>query len=192
MVVLGLIFSLAGAGVVAALVVLVVAFPVWGLVGVAVARTRFAGIEGRIAGVELGTFDLMSGEQFEDALARVFAAQGYTVATTPVTGDFGADLLLARGGDRAVVQAKRYAGSVGQEAVREAHAARSFYGAERAMVVTTGRFTTHAMQLARATGVEIWDRDTLGNALAELYDLEPPRATLETVLGARLAALVRR
>lgn len=190
--ILSIAFALVGGGAVGVAVAVVLAFPAWGLVSVAIARIKFAGLEGRIAGVELSTLDRMTGEEFEDALARMFAAQGYHVVQTPVTGDFGADLLLRRGADRAVVQAKRYAGSVGQEAVREAHAAKAIYGADRAVVVTTGRFTSHAMQLARANSVEIWDRDTLGNALAALYELQAPRATLATVLGERLAARVRR
>jgi len=64
-----------------------------------------------------------------------------------------------------VVQAKRYQGTLGLDAVQEASAARLFYGAVRAIVVTTSTFTAPAKTLAQTTGVELWDRYRLHEEL---------------------------
>jgi hypothetical protein len=36
----------------------------------------------------------LSGTEFEDYLAELFRSHGYQIETTPVTGDYGADLIL--------------------------------------------------------------------------------------------------
>jgi restriction system protein len=111
----------------------------------------------------------MDGASFERYLEALFRNQGYQVERTPYQGDYGADLILCRDGTRTVVQAKRSAGNVGVKAVQEAVAARGYYGAHRAMVVTNSSFTRRAQELARANGVTLWGGEqiaTLRPALA--------------------------
>ena len=57
--------------------------------------------------------------EFEEFLAGLFRAQGYTAELTSTTGDYGADLILSKDGRCIAVQAKRYVGSVGVAAVQE-------------------------------------------------------------------------
>ena len=64
---------------------------------------------------------------FEQYLEGVFRELGYTVETTKVTGDQGADLILSREGHRIAVQEKGYFNSVSNAAVQEAHAATAYY-----------------------------------------------------------------
>ena len=75
--------------------------------------------------------------------------------------DMGADLILERRGIRSVVQAKSYSGSVGVKAVQEVVAAKSYYKAREAFVVTNSTFTKSAIDLAEANGVSLWDGDLL-------------------------------
>ncbi|KGR74719.1 restriction endonuclease, partial [Ureibacillus sinduriensis] len=63
--------------------------------------------------------DKMSGLQFEKFLVLLFQDLGYSVKTTPTTGDFGADLVLNKVNRTIVVQAKRYSKSVGIKAIQE-------------------------------------------------------------------------
>jgi restriction system protein len=117
--------------------------------------------EQRIARSGIAEVDAMDGITFERFLATLFSKLGYRVERTQARGDFGADLVVERDGERMVVQAKRWSKKVGVKAVQEAHAAPAMYACSRALVVTNNRFTEPAKELARANRVELWDRDVL-------------------------------
>jgi len=109
----------------------------------------------------------LSGKEFEEFLAGLYRAQGYTVELTAVTGDYGADLILSKDGQRICVQAKRYAGSVGVAAVQEALSGKAYYQCDAAWVVTTGTFTNNAIELAKKSGVKMIGRSDIGNLMAQ-------------------------
>lgn len=167
----------------------------------AVALTREAAEPPRPAsgrGISLETVDVMSGRQFEEFLAWVFADRGVDIALTPATADRGADLVITRDGERTVVQAKRHALSsrVSGDAVREATAARVHYGTARAMVVTNAYFTSQAQETARENGVELIDREALSRLLARAQERRtlspkdsPRRKQLRAMAGPVLAEL---
>jgi restriction system protein len=100
----------------------------------------------------------MNGEEFEEYLQAFFQGGGYRAVLTPNGADFGADLVLERGRERTVVQAKHWVKrDVGVSAVQEVHAAKAHYKADHAMVVTVGSFTKQAVDLAKSCKVELWD-----------------------------------
>lgn len=110
-------------------------------------------------------FDLMSGVEFEEFLGEKFREKGYRVQYTPTTGDQGADLIITKKGIKTVVQAKCYSNPVGNKAVQEVIAAKTFYDANKAMVITNNSFTNAAIELAKGTGVTLWN----GEDLKRLY-----------------------
>lgn len=124
--------------------------------------------------IGIGDVDTMSGEEFEHRLAELFGELGEVVRHTGRRGDFGADLVTERAGVRTVVQAKRYEGTVGIEAVQQVIGARRYYEAERARVVTNSVLTPAALALATADDVEVLERDDLADLLASHPD--PDRA----------------
>lgn len=109
--------------------------------------------------------DAMPGTAFESFLEELFRARGYEIEGTPTTGDQGADLLAERFGQTVAIQAKNYQGTVGNSAVQQAISARSFYSAEKAMVVTNSRFSSSARELASSSEVRLVDRDRLQDLL---------------------------
>ena len=111
--------------------------------------------------------DSLSGVEFEEFLAGLFRAQGYTAELTPTSGDYGADLILSKDGQRIAVQAKRYVGSVGVAAVQEALSGMAYYQCDTAWVITTGAFTTNALELAQKSGVKMISRSEIGNFMAQ-------------------------
>lgn len=116
----------------------------------------------------IAEIDRMSGSDFERRLAVLFDRLGNRAQVVGSgAGDFGADLVLEKDGRRTVVQAKRWNGTVGTAAVREIAAARPYYRADAAMVVTTSRFSQEARLLARVNHVSLWDRDDLVAVLCE-------------------------
>lgn len=105
--------------------------------------------------------DRMTGLEFEKYLEILFRRLGYQVERTRYVGDQGGDLVLTKGGERILVQAKRYSKAVGNKAVQEAAAARPHYNCHRAMVVANREFTQQAQELARSNQVELWGRSRL-------------------------------
>ena len=111
---------------------------------------------------------VLTGHAFEEYLAQLFTALGYSVARTPGSGDFGADVIMSRGGRTIAVQAKHYVSDVGFDAVKEVGFAREFYGTDEAWVICTSRFTRQAVRAAEKTGVRLMGRDGL-QQLMTLY-----------------------
>jgi restriction system protein len=105
--------------------------------------------------------DRMTGHQFEIFLKELFKSLGYRVKKTPDSGDFGADLYMEKDGKTYIVQAKRYKSKVGIKAVQEIVAAKSYYKAEYAIVVTNNYFTEAAKELAKKNNVILCERPDL-------------------------------
>lgn len=121
----------------------------------------------RFGAAKAAELDQLSGLEFEEFLAGLFRAQGYAAELTPTSGDYGADLILSKDGQRIAVQAKRYVGSVGVQAVQEALSGQAYYQCHTAWVISTGVFTTNAMELAEKSGVRMIGRSDLGNLMAQ-------------------------
>ena len=109
----------------------------------------------------------LSGLEFEEFLAGLFRTHGYVAELTPTSGDYGADLILSKDGLRIAVQAKRYVGSVGVQAVQEALSGQAYYQCHAAWVVTTGTFTANANELAKKSGVKMIGRGDIGKLLVQ-------------------------
>jgi restriction system protein len=104
--------------------------------------------------------------EFEAYVAeRIFARQGYHVLNTRDTKDGGIDILLTdRQGHRAVVQCKRYLGTVGEPVVRDLYGTMINAGATSAYLVTTGGISADARKWAFGKPIELID----GRRLVEL------------------------
>jgi len=109
----------------------------------------------------LSKIDKMTGEEFEAFLKVYFEKRGYKVTSTPISNDYGADLVCKDRYETIAVQAKRYEANVGNSAIQEVVAARDYYEADRCIVVTNSFFTRNAIALAEANDVELWDRNEL-------------------------------
>jgi len=87
----------------------------------------------------------MTGFEFEDYLADVFATLNYSVKKTNQSADYGADLIITSPDKRKIViQAKRYKteSNVGVAAIQKIYAAKSFYKADEAWIITISSFTS--------------------------------------------------
>lgn len=116
--------------------------------------------------ITIKDIDLMAdGSEFELYLFRLFHELGYReVYQTTASRDFGADLVFTdQNGLRNVLQAKRYGNSnpVSIGAVQEIYTSMRYYEAERAIVLTSGRYTESCRILAAVNGVKLLDREDL-------------------------------
>lgn len=121
----------------------------------------------RFGAAKAAELDQLDGLEFEEFLAGLFRAQGYAAELTPTSGDYGADLILSKDGQRIAVQAKRYTGSVGVGAVQEALSGMAYYNCQAAWVITTGAFTANALELAKKSGVKMIGRSEIGNLMVQ-------------------------
>lgn len=116
-----------------------------------------------------GKYDYMEGHDFEQFCARLLEANGfYNVQVTPGSNDQGIDILAQKQGVKYAIQCKRYSSDVGNKAVQEVFAGKSFYGCHVGVVLTNRYFTQSAKELAEKTQVFLWNRDIL-DALCENY-----------------------
>lgn len=118
----------------------------------------------------IAQIDTMDGFLFEKYLGHLFRAHGYEVVVTKAAGDFGADLVIKKDGQKTVVQAKRYSSNVGIKAVQEAQAAIAHYGASSAWVVSNRYYTQAAEELARSNRVRLVNRDELITMILQMKD----------------------
>ncbi len=96
--------------------------------------------------------EAMSGTQFEDYVAQVARTCGVPVIMTPLSGDWGVDLIVGDRPDRLAIQCKRLGRPVGPGAVQEVVAGAPMQGCTRTMVVTNQGFTPAARKLAELHG----------------------------------------
>lgn len=115
----------------------------------------------RLRNSGIAEIDKMDGRQFEKYLGHLFSAQGYKAEVTQAAGDYGADLVLTKSGQRIVVQAKRYSKNVGLKAVQEVYGAVAHYRASSVWVVTNSDYTEQAYKLARSNNVRLINREQL-------------------------------
>ena len=118
--------------------------------------------------VKFKTIDAIKGsyDNFEKFLAILFEKLGYaTKIVGSNKGDYGADLIIEKQGERTVVQAKCWHNSVGVKAVQEVYGSLHMHSCTKACVVTNNYFTEQAKRLAEANNVELWDRNTLAKII---------------------------
>jgi restriction system protein len=94
---------------------------------------------------------------FERFVGQHFTKMGYKVENTRASGDEGIDLILRRGRRMAVVQCKRYGGTVGQPVVRDLYGVMVHTGADEAYLVTTGTVSRAAVDWANGKPIHLVD-----------------------------------
>lgn len=103
--------------------------------------------------VDVRTLD---GEKFEWWVAEALRRQGWFVEITASSGDYGADLIATKNGQRMAVQVKRYEKQVGVTAVQQVMGGAAHWRCAEKMVVTTAKdFTPAAKKLAATTGTQL-------------------------------------
>lgn len=109
--------------------------------------------------------------EFEEYVSRrLFERQGYSVVNTRDVKDNGIDILVTDSeGRRAVVQCKRYRGTVGEPIVRDLYGTMIHNDALMAFLVTTGSISDAARRWAAGKPIGLID----GPQLVELSRAEP-------------------
>lgn len=107
-------------------------------------------------------FDKMEGHEFERFCAKLLEKNGYdNVEVTKESGDQGVDIIAYLGGVKYGIQCKCYSVDIGNKAVQEVYAGKTYYHCHVGVVLTNRNFTKSAIELAERNGVILWNREKL-------------------------------
>lgn len=122
--------------------------------------------------------DHLDGSGFEKWCAQFFVLLGFSnIELTKASGDQGVDIVAVKDDVRYAIQCKCYSSDIGNRSVQEVHAGKSMYACHVGVVVTNRYFTHSAKELAKVTGVLLWDRNKLKSMIQEVQDKNksPPK-----------------
>jgi restriction system protein len=120
-----------------------------------------------------------SGADFEVECQAILEERGWSARRTGAGGDQGADIIAEKDGLSVAIQCKYLARPVGNKAVQEVVAARTYYEVGAAAVVAAGDYTEAARRLAARNDVLLLHVDDLGNLEDRLGEVAPPRRARE-------------
>jgi len=121
----------------------------------------------------------MTGEEFEEYIARIARSAGVPVIMTSLSGDWGVDLIVGKRPNRLAIQCKRQSRPVGAGAVQEGVAGAPMQDCTRTMVVTNHEFTPAARKLAEQHGCELVSGEQLRTLRSTIRRLTAPSAPTE-------------
>src|SRR5215203_4386310 len=119
----------------------------------------------------------MTGAQFEVFLADLFRAMGRQVVVIGGAGDQGVDIVVNPRGERVAVQCKNHRRPVNNKPVQEVFAGARHHRCVEAWVVAPAGYTRGAIELAKSTGVALYDAGTIHQWISEVDKLEKERAS---------------
>jgi HJR/Mrr/RecB family endonuclease len=103
----------------------------------------------------------MDGARFEGFIADLFRAMGHRVVLCGGAGDQGVDMVVYPRGERVAVQCKNHSRPVGNRPVQEVYAGARHHRCVEAWVVAPAGYTSGARDLAKSTGVSLYDADAI-------------------------------
>lgn len=120
--------------------------------------------------ISFDDLDMMTGNEFEYAIAELFKKMGYFAVVTKASGDQGIDVIAEKEGRKFGIQTKCYGSKVTNTAVQETAAGIVYYECDRGIVITNNHFTPSAIQLAAKNNIILWDREMLKEKFKEFME----------------------
>jgi Restriction endonuclease len=114
----------------------------------------------------------MDGARFEVFVSDLFRAMGHPVVLCGGVGDQGVDIVVNPRGKRVAVQCKNYSQPVGNRPVQEVYAGAQHHRCVEAWVVAPAGYTRGALDLAKSTGVSLYDANTIRQWIKRVDKLE--------------------
>lgn len=118
------------------------------------------------------SFEDLSPYDYEKQVAQSLSEMGWNTQVTKASGDQGCDVLAVKGRARVAIQCKYYSKPIGNKAVQEINAAKSYYDANVAAVVSNQSYTPAAKLLATKLQVALLHHSQLNSLLKECQALK--------------------
>ena len=117
-----------------------------------------------------------SGAHFEILVADLLRAMGHDARVLGGSGDQGVDVIVGYHGERVAVQCKNYKKRVGNKPIQEVYAGARHHNCQKAWVVSPAGYTRGAEDLARSTGVMLFEEGHLRLWIGQVDKAEKARA----------------
>ena len=117
----------------------------------------------------------MRGAHFEIFMADLFRAMGHQASVLGGSGDQGVDIIVGYQGHHVAVQCKNYSRAVGNKPVQEVFAGARHHRCTQAWVVAPAGYTKGAVELARSTGVRLFDASAIRQWIKQVDAVEKER-----------------
>lgn len=110
--------------------------------------------------------DRLNPNLFEAIIAAIYKKQGFEVYLTPYSNDKGVDVVVLKGGENYLIQAKQTRFLVGNEAIQEVYTAKKYYEGRfkelfDLIVITNNDYSSSAEILAKSNGIKLLRRRQL-------------------------------
>lgn len=112
----------------------------------------------------------MTPKQYEDYIGTLFAQKGYNVTVSPLSNDWGLDVIAIKDDEKIGIQAKMYgksSRSVNRRVIMELYGASAYQDCTRTILATNGNILPDAIKVANKLGIEIL-RTSSDKSYAEL------------------------
>lgn len=106
---------------------------------------------------------------FEKLACDLHVRMGYTVESTPYTGDSGADGVMKKNGEKTILQAKRVQGSVGEPILRDLFGTMHSFKAQHGVVVTTGKISKQARKWVADKPIRLIEIEELSSLIRKYF-----------------------
>jgi restriction system protein len=109
--------------------------------------------------------------EFEEIVGNMYSKFGYSVERTPMTNDFGRDLILKKDGKMTFVECKRYDRDtpIGRRPLQLFYGVMVNMKADAGIFVTTSSFAKTAVNFAGETGIKLIDGYELATLMAQAF-----------------------
>lgn len=100
----------------------------------------------------------MTPEEYEKYVASLYQARGYKTIVTPLSGDWGIDVIATKGTEKIAIQAKMYGHThrkVNRSNIMELYGAMAFQDCTKAVLATDGELLDDAKIVAEKLNIEI-------------------------------------
>lgn len=117
-----------------------------------------------------------SGAHFEILVADLLRAMGHEARVLGGSGDQGVDVIAVYHGERVAVQCKNYTRRIGNKPIQEVYAGARHHGCQKAWVTAPAGYTKGAEELAKSTGVMLFEEGHLRRWIGQVDKAEKMRA----------------
>lgn len=100
----------------------------------------------------------MTPEEFEKYVSNIYKSEGYEVQLTPLSNDWGLDIIALKGNEKIGIQVKMYGNSsrkINRTMIMELHGAATFQDCTNIVMATDGEVMPDAVTVAKKLGVAI-------------------------------------
>jgi restriction system protein len=109
--------------------------------------------------------------EFESIIAEMYRKLGYSAKQTPISNDFGRDIILEKNGEITFVECKRYGTNklIGRPPLQKFHSAMITFKANDGVVVTTSDFTDTAKKFATDNKIKLINGSGLSAMMSRAF-----------------------